>query len=116
MSGSRRDTYSPVRYRQQNAVSLHWPNLLMAAAASRPDVQHNTTEVGDAGVRARAGLSGFGLSGSLTTLMARSQAGSIGIAAYGAKYSLYRTFLSRGKDVVFPKDTPMEIGFDAPHK
>jgi hypothetical protein len=91
--------------------------LLMAAAASRPDVEHNTTDAaGDPGVRAGAGLSGFGFSGSLITLMARSQPVSIGFAAYGASYSLYRNFLSRGKDVVFPKDTPMEIGFGAPHK
>ena len=91
--------------------------LLMAAAASRPDVEHNTTDAaGDPGVRAGAGLSGFGISGSLITLVARSQPVSIGFAAYGASYSLYRNFLSRGKDVVFPKDTPMEIGFGAPRK
>jgi hypothetical protein len=29
--------------------------------------------------------------------------------------SIYTNFLSRGKDVVLPKDTPMEIGFGAPH-
>ena len=91
--------------------------LLMAAAASRPDVEHNTTDAaGDPSVRAGAGLSGYGISGSLITLVARSQPVSIGFAAYGASYSLYRNFLSRGKDVVFPKDTPMEIGFGATRK
>jgi hypothetical protein len=91
--------------------------LLMAAAASRPDVEHNTTDAaGDPSVRAGAGLSGYGVSGSLITLVARSQPVSIGFAAYGASYSLYRNFLSRGKDVVFPKNTPMEIGFGAPRK
>jgi hypothetical protein len=91
--------------------------LLMAAAASRPDVEHNTTDAaGDPGVRAGAGLSGFGISGSLITLAARSEPVSIGFAAYGASYSLYRNFLSRGRDVVFAKNTPMEIGFGAPRK
>jgi len=86
--------------------------LLMAAAASRPDVEHNTTDAaGDPSVRAGAGLCGYGISGSLITLVARSQPVSIGFAAYGASYSVYRNFLSRGKDVVFVKNTPMEIGF-----
>jgi hypothetical protein len=90
--------------------------LLMAAAASRPDVEHGTTDAaGDPSVRAGAGVSGYGFSGSLITLAARSQPVSIAFAAYGAGFSLYRNFLSRGKDVVFVKDTPMEIGFGAPH-
>jgi hypothetical protein len=29
--------------------------------------------------------------------------------------SVYRNFLSRGKEVVFVKDTPIEIGFGPPH-
>jgi hypothetical protein len=90
--------------------------LLMAAAASRPDAEHGTTDTaGDPSVRAGAGVSGYGFSGSLITLAARSQPVSIGFAAYGAGYSLYRNFLSRGKEVVFVKNTPMEIGFSAPH-
>lgn len=90
--------------------------LLMAAAASRPDVEHGSTDTaGDPSVRAGAGVSGYGFSGSLITLAARSQPVSIGFAAFGAGYSIYRNFLSRGKEVVFVKNTPMEIGFSAPH-
>lgn len=90
--------------------------LLMAAAASRPDVEHGTTDAaGDPSVRAGAGISGYGFSGSLITLAARSQPVSIGFAAYGAGFSVYRNFLSRGKDVVFVKNTPIEIGFGLPH-
>jgi len=90
--------------------------ILMAAAASRPDVEHGTTDTaGDPSVRAGAGVSGYGFSGSLITLAARSQPVSIGFAAYGAGYSLYRNFLSRGKEVIFVKNTPMEIGFSAAH-
>jgi hypothetical protein len=90
--------------------------LLMAAAASRPDVEHGTTDAaGDPSVRAGAGVSGYGFSGSLITLAARSQPVSIGFAAYGAGFSVYHNFLSRGKDVVFAKDTAMEIGIGARH-
>jgi hypothetical protein len=28
---------------------------------------------------------------------------------------VYSNFLSRGHEVVFPKDTPLEIGFGSPH-
>ena len=90
--------------------------LLMAAAASRPDVEHGTTDTaGDPGVRAGAGVSGSGITGTLIALAARSQPVSIAFAAYGAGTSVYNNFLSRGKDVVFVKDTPLEIGFSEPH-
>jgi len=36
-------------------------------------------------------------------------------AAWGAGTSVYNNFLSRGKDVTFVKDTPLEIGFSEPH-
>jgi len=89
--------------------------LLMAAAASRPDVEHGTTDTGgDPGVRAGAGVSGSGVTGTVIALAARSQPVSIAFAAYGAGTSVYNNFLSRGRDVVFVKDTPLEIGFSEP--
>ena len=91
-------------------------SVLMAAAASHPDTEHGTTDpAGDADVRAGAGVSGYGISGSLITLAARSQPVSLAFAAYGASMSIYTNFISRGKDVVFVKDTPLEIGFGRPH-
>lgn len=90
--------------------------LLLAVAASRPDTEHGTTDpAGDPGVRAGAGASGSRFSGSLIALAARSQPVSIAFAAYGAGNSVSRNFLSRGRDVVFAKDTPLEIGFGEPH-
>jgi len=90
--------------------------LLLAAAASRPDVEHGTTDTaGDPSVRAGAGVSGSGVTGSLIALAARSQPVSIAFAAYGAGTSVYNNFLSRGKDVVFAKDTPLEIGLGEAH-
>lgn len=35
----------------------------------------------------------------------------MGMGAFGASRSIYSHFLSRGQEVVFPKDTAMEIGF-----
>jgi len=35
------------------------------------------------------------------------------MGVYGASMSVYSHFLSRGRDVVFAKDTPVEIGFHA---
>jgi hypothetical protein len=91
--------------------------LLMTAAAARPDVERGTVDAaGDPGVRAGAGVSGYGFTGSLIALAARSQPVSLGFAAYGASLSVYRNFLSRGKDVVFVQNTPLEIGFGAAHE
>jgi hypothetical protein len=39
----------------------------------------------------------------------------MGFAAFGAGTSVYKNFLSRGRDVVFVKDTPLEIGLSEPH-
>jgi hypothetical protein len=33
------------------------------------------------------------------------------MSAYGGGRSIYNNFLGRGRDIVFPKDTMMEIGF-----
>jgi hypothetical protein len=90
--------------------------LLLAAAASRPDVEHGTTDTaGDPSVRAGSGISGSGLTGTLIALVARSQPVSIAFAAYGAGNSVYNNFISRGRDVTFQENTPLEIGFSEPH-
>lgn len=91
-------------------------SILMAAAASHPDAEHGTVDqAGDPAVRAGAGVSGFGVTGSLVSLAAKSSAVSAIFGVYGASASIYANFLSRGRDVVFPKNTPLEIGFAPPH-
>jgi hypothetical protein len=75
----------------------------------------STDTAGDPSVRAGAGVSGSRVTGSLIALAARSQPVSIAFAAYGAGSSVYTNFLSRGRDVVFAKDTPLEIGFGEAH-
>jgi hypothetical protein len=90
--------------------------VMLAAAASHTDGEHGTTDAaGDPGVRTAAGGSGFRLTGALLSLAVKSTPVSIAFGAYGASASIYTNFLSRGHDVVLPKDTPLEIGFGNPH-
>ncbi len=90
--------------------------VLLAAAASHPDAEHGTTDAaGDPSVRTAAGGSGFRLTGAILSLAVKSTPVSMAFGAYGASASIYTNFLSRGHDVVLPKDTPLEIGFGNPH-
>ncbi len=90
--------------------------VLLAAAAAHPDAEHGTVDSGgDPGVRTAAGGSGFRLTGAVLSLAVKSTPVSIAFGAYGASSSIYSNFLSRGRDVVLPKDTPIEIGFGNPH-
>lgn len=77
----------------------------------RADVQDATnggTDVGGSAVRGGVGL---GFAGSIIALVARSRAVSAGFAFYGAGWSVYSHFVERGRDVVFAKNTPIEIRF-----
>jgi len=91
--------------------------ILLAAAAAHPDVGRDGTvdPAGDPAVRAGAGASGFGLAGTLIGLAAKSNVVSIIFSAYGASASIYTNFLSRGREVVLPKNASLEIGFGTSH-
>lgn len=67
----------------------------------------------DADSRAAGGATGFKLVGIVVGVAVRSQPLGMAMGAYGAAQSLYAHFLARGRDVVFPKNTVMEIGFGA---
>ena len=53
---------------------------------------------------------GFRLVGMVTNALARSRTFGYATGAYGAGRSLYQNFLTRGHEVVFPKNTAMDIG------
>jgi hypothetical protein len=91
--------------------------VAMAAVAAHPDVDKggNVDNAGDPAVRAGSGASGFGLAGTLIGLAAKSNVVSIVFSAYGASASIYTNFLSRGHDVVLPKNAPLEIGLGTSH-
>ncbi len=108
--GGAHTTDSKTRYLSTGAA------ILLAAAASHPDAEHGTVDnAGDPGVRTAAGGSGFRITGALISLAAKSSGVSMAFGVYGASASVYTNFLSRGREVVFPKDTPLEIGFGSAH-
>jgi hypothetical protein len=107
--GGARTTTSKTRYLSSGLA------VMLAAAASHTEVEHGTTEMAGPGVRTAAGGSGFRLTGALLSLVAKSTPVSMAIGAYGASTSIYANFISRGHDVILPKDTPLEIGFGPPH-
>jgi hypothetical protein len=108
--GGARTTDSKTRYLSTGLA------VMLAAAASHTDSEHGATDAaGEPGARTAAGGSGFRLTGALLSLAAKSTPVSIALGAYGASASIYTNFLSRGHDVVLPKDTPLEIGFGNPH-
>jgi hypothetical protein len=57
------------------------------------------------------GATGFKLIGLVVGIVFQSHNYGILMSAYGGGRSIYDNFLSKGKNIVFPKDTVMEIGF-----
>lgn len=66
---------------------------------------------GDVGSGAANGASGFKLVGTLVGAFAHSRAVTSGLGFYGAAMSVYGHFLTRGREVVYPKDMSMVVGF-----
>ena len=64
---------------------------------------------GDAGSGAANGASGFKFLGTIIGTAARSRAVSTGLGMYGAAFSVYEHFLTRGRDVIYPKDMSMLV-------
>ena len=88
-------------------------SLALAAASMRADndVDHGIAHSGDnAGGRVAGGANGFKLVGMALGLAVRSRALGYTMGAYGAGMSLYSHFIARGTEVVFPKNTAMEVG------
>jgi hypothetical protein len=67
---------------------------------------------GDADVlnKSAGGAGGFKLVGIVVGIVAHSQPLGIAMGALGAGRSVYIHFVARGRDVVFPENTAMEIG------
>jgi type IV secretory pathway VirB10-like protein len=63
--------------------------------------------------RMAGGMGGFKLVGALMGAFVQSRAFGYSMGAYGAGMSIYRNFMARGHDVVFPKNTAMEISLGA---
>lgn len=88
-------------------------SLTLAAASVRSDsdVDHGVAQAGGGtGARVAGGASGFRLVGIALGLAVQSRALGYVMGGYGAGKSLYSHFIARGQEVVFPKNTTMEIG------
>jgi hypothetical protein len=88
-------------------------SLALAAVSFLPDADAGSTgqSVGEIGGRAANGASGFHVIGFVAAALVRSRPLASAFGVYGASMSVYDHFLSRGHDVVYPKDTAMAIGF-----
>ncbi len=84
------------------------------ALASTSFRQHNDADdVGQSqhgGGAGAGGLAGFKLVGLVLGAAVKSQPFGMAMGAYGAGTSVYTHFIARGQDVVFPRNTVMEIG------
>jgi hypothetical protein len=58
----------------------------------------------------------LGALGSFVSLAAQSRPLTMALGAYGAAWSVYTHLVARGRDVVFPADTPMEIRLGNHHR
>lgn len=67
-------------------------------------------DVGEAGPVA-GGATAFKLVGIIVGVFIRSHSLAIVMSAFGGSRSIYNNFLGRGRDISFPKNTAMEIGF-----
>jgi hypothetical protein len=91
------------------AVSL----TLAAASAGRGgnDVDNGVDHVkANTDAQVAGGVNGFKILGMVLGLAVHSRVLGYAMGAYGAGTSLYSHFIARGNEVVFPKNTAMEIG------
>lgn len=87
-------------------------SLAIATSTLDGDHEHNqTSSTGDPSNRAAAGASGYRLVGIALSLGIQSRAFGQVMGFWGASQSVYFHFIACGRNLVLPKDTPMEISF-----
>jgi hypothetical protein len=105
--GGAEATTSKTRY-LATAVAL----TLAAASTSGgdTDVDNGVAHVkANGGAQVAGGVNGFKVVGVVLGLAVHSRALGYTMGAYGAGMSVYSHFIARGRDLVFPKNTAMEI-------
>jgi hypothetical protein len=83
-------------------------SLALATAAFRQHTDADDAEQSNNGVAGGAG--GFKLVGIVLGAAIKSQTLGMAMGAYGASRSVYSHFLARGQEVIFPRNTVMQIG------
>ena len=85
-------------------------SLGLAAIAGRGDPDaHGGNPAGNTDGRMAGGAGGFKLVGMVAGALIQSRAFGYTMGAYGAGRSIYQNFLTRGHEVVFPKNTAMDV-------
>lgn len=90
--------------------------LALTTAAFRQHTDADDAANGDANNSVAGGTAGFKLVGMALGLVIKSQPVGMAMGAYGSARSVYSHFIAKGRDVVFAKNTPMEISMGSPHK
>lgn len=89
-------------------------SLALAAASTsggETDVDNGVAHVkANGGAQVAGGVNGFKVVGVVLGLAVHSRALGYTMGGYGAGMSVYSHFIARGHEVVFPKNTAMEIG------
>ena len=84
--------------------------MALAFASSHGDSDARDGDVGgNTNSRVAGGAGGFKLVGIAMGAFVHSQPLGMAMGAYGASMSVYSHFIARGRDLVFPKNTAMEI-------
>ena len=82
--------------------------LAFVAARGDPDAR-NGDVTGNTSSRVAGGVGGFKLVGIAMGVFVHSQPLGMAMGAYGASMSVYSHFIARGRELVFPRNTAMEI-------
>jgi hypothetical protein len=86
--------------------------LAFASSHGDPDARNGNVS-GNTNNRVAGGAGGFKLVGIAMGAFVHSQPLGMAMGAYGASMSVYSHFIARGRDLVFPKNTAMEIAIGA---
>jgi hypothetical protein len=108
--GGAEATSSPTRY-LSTALTL-----ALTTAAFREHNDADDAASGGSNNAAAGGTASFKLVGMALGLAIKSQPVGMAMGAYGSGRSVYSHFIAKGHDVVFSKNTPMEISLGAPRK
>jgi len=85
-------------------------SVALALASSHGDSDARDGDVGgNTSNRVAGGAGGFKLVGIAMGAFVHSQPLGMAMGAYGASMSVYSHFIARGRDLVFPKNTAMEV-------
>lgn len=90
--------------------------LALTTAAFRQHTDADDAANGQNNNAAAGGTAGFKLVGLVMGLAIKSQPVGMAMGAYGSARSVYSHFIAKGRDVVFAKNTPMQISLGSPHK